>query len=467
MVKITTTTTMPMLKAATAYEPLQDFIYAVNQHIAGLNGQDTNEVHRFLKQQAVTDLEYQAGNLHKWNKVKYPNRFFPPKWLQNNNWKYLEPIFWDIVEMLKPKLKENQQTPYQQLVYKVTHLPHMNQYVNMYKIRDTYQPFGLAIQKLYEDYAAEWELLTDNEKENLLTELVKRICRKPEDGTTVKHILRHISGELQKQIDEKTLTGLREFNQEMTDLFMTWENDWNGASNKCGHMTVDYDPMPRDYQPIRYDSAGNPLTMSTRARETIVNSEHSAQRREKSYKKSGGDWEERSPTADSREEHPKRSAFRESHADRKERLRKALPKKRIDERPSRNIVPNRGTTSLKYKTGYWQCWGCGRIHEKTFCALAKHPDWNWQNVPWNESTKGIAWAERGETSLPANETLDGHYVEVPQFEGLRTHRSDNNKKPRESNTPHRRERSRSRSPQPRQDSHRQQGKIATTSVVCL
>jgi len=66
---------------------------------------------------------------------------------------------------------------------------------------------------------------------------------------------------------------------EMTDLFMTWENDWNGASNKCAHMTVEFDPMPRDYQPIKYDSAGNPLTMATRARENIVNSEQNAQRR--------------------------------------------------------------------------------------------------------------------------------------------------------------------------------------------
>jgi len=191
--------------------------------------------------------------------------------------------------------------------------------------------------------------------------------------------------------------------------------------------------------------------------------------REKSYKKRGGDWEERSPTADSREENPKRSAFRESHADRKERLRKSLPKKRIDERPSRGTVPNRGTTNPKYKSGFWQCcWGCGRIHDKLFCALVKHPDWNWQNVPWNESAKGIAWAEKGETSLPANETLDGHYVEIPNFEGLRSGKSDH-KQSRESNTPHRRERSLHHLDRTVTDNKVKfyHVIIVTTSVVCL
>ena len=51
------------------------------------------------------------------------------------------------------------------------------------------------------------------------------------------------------------------------------------------------------------------------------------------------------------------------------------------------------------------CKGCGKLHSGT-CNLAQHPDYNKETKPWKESTKGIAWAAKGQATLPALMCLD-------------------------------------------------------------
>ena len=50
--------------------------------------------------------------------------------------------------------------------------------------------------------------------------------------------------------------------------------------------------------------------------------------------------------------------------------------------------------------------GCGHVHPEKECALIKHPDYNFTNLPWNQSEKGLAWKEQGWYHLPYNKTLD-------------------------------------------------------------
>jgi hypothetical protein len=53
------------------------------------------------------------------------------------------------------------------------------------------------------------------------------------------------------------------------------------------------------------------------------------------------------------------------------------------------------------KSGVLECKGCGRKnHVKDMCNLAQHPDFNTENCWWGQSSKGKAWAARGERYLP-------------------------------------------------------------------
>jgi hypothetical protein len=53
------------------------------------------------------------------------------------------------------------------------------------------------------------------------------------------------------------------------------------------------------------------------------------------------------------------------------------------------------------KSGVLECKGCGRKnHAKDMCNLEQHPDINAENCWWGQSSKGKAWAARGEQYLP-------------------------------------------------------------------
>jgi hypothetical protein len=55
------------------------------------------------------------------------------------------------------------------------------------------------------------------------------------------------------------------------------------------------------------------------------------------------------------------------------------------------------------KSGVLECKGCGRgKHSGDMCNLAgHHPDFNTENCWWGPSSKGKAWAARGEANSTA------------------------------------------------------------------
>jgi hypothetical protein len=60
-----------------------------------------------------------------------------------------------------------------------------------------------------------------------------------------------------------------------------------------------------------------------------------------------------------------------------------------------------GAATDMNKSGVLECKGCGREkHSRDMCSLAGHPDFNTENCWWGQSSKGKAWAARGERYLP-------------------------------------------------------------------
>lgn len=77
--------------------------------------------------------------------------------------------------------------------------------------------------------------------------------------------------------------------------------------------------------------------------------------------------------------------------------------------PDNNTVSAPAAGASKVSSSYSACNGCGKLH-KGECSLRKHPDWNTENVPFENSTNGKAFSEKLKkpvTSLPWTLTLSG------------------------------------------------------------
>lgn len=276
--------------------------------------------------------------------------------------------------------------------------------------KDTVQ-FQLGIVQLHEDYEEVFHNLNATQKAEVLMELVHRICRKPD--INLNHPSRHLAAKLARCIPQ--MNSLLQFSKEVGFEADKYREDFINQTHKFGSgVAYNIPPLPYDAQPKVYSEKDSPY-------EPLKGPSRSSHDNQKKRKRDDVTTNKNASSSQQNKQMRKQTVAGFSDNE-------SVTDDTSVEGPSlRTPPPLRGSNLDDPKaTDVWLCYICGHVHNRNRCFLRTHPNANHQeDRPWSESNVGRQWKEKNESQLPANKTLAGKKVELPEFiKGMREMRKN-------------------------------------------